>query len=300
MITHYRIDCPAALCKLLLVFSICLMTASGQGIDPVCHNIRIGEYANMSFCLPPEVSVNTGAVEEGNYSEGGDVISSLMLNGGNVSLHLIYPCSINADLGPSEIRSFLNAFDPQTEQALYSSTPLDISGRIAVWGELRNRTFAAYQPSNGTIAVIIFDEDLPYAVISSFLNSLQISIDESGLRQMYCQPPAALPGQTSEDQNPSNITSNVTANETVMDIAMNRSSDVQVQAKPHLNITANETAMDIAMDKEFGPDAEALLAGREVSQEALMAEQQMARQRIEASAGNVQEKAETQNPFPSF
>lgn len=300
MITHYRIDCPAALCKLLLVFSICLMTASGQGIDPVCHNIRIGEYANMSFCLPPEVSANTGAVEEGNYSEGGDVISSLMLGGDSVRLHLIHPCSINADLGPSEIRSFLNAFDPQTEQAIYSSTPLDISGRIAVWGELKNRTFAAYQPSNGTIALIIFDENLPYAVISSFLNSLQITIDERGMRQMYCQPPAALPDQTSEDQNISNITSNVTANETVMDIAMNRSSDVQVQAKPHLDITANETAVDIAMDKDFGPDAEALLAGREVSQEALMAEQQMARQRIEASAGNVQEKAETQNPFPSF
>ncbi len=305
MIMPYKMYSLAMPFKLLAIFLACLMTASGQGVGSFCQNVSAGDYANISFCLPSEALAHPGAVVEENYSQGRDVNTSMLLSGNNIRLRLLYPCRIEDKLGPSEIRAFINAFDPQIKQARYSSTPLNISGRRAVWGELKNRTFAAYQPSNKTIAIIIFDEGLPYAVISSFLNSLKIDINDSHPPQTYCQPPNASPRRTSNATNLSNITTNDTAKGAANNTAKNITKNITRNIIKNItrNITKGVTndkdfdalnlsstiANDTAKDKDFGPDIEAMMTRMEVSQEALMAEQEAARARSENSAGMLKE-----------
>jgi hypothetical protein len=100
---------------------------------------------------------------------------------------LLYPCEIRADLTPSGLRSAANAFDPKMAQADYNSTPINISGQKALWDELENMTFAIYQPSKRTAAIIFFDEGTPYGIKMSFLESLMINVSDQS-PQKYCIP----------------------------------------------------------------------------------------------------------------
>ncbi len=271
-------DCLTAPFKLLMIcfgLWLCLMTASGQGIGPACQRMNISDYANMSFCLPQDVSVTFGASAEGNYSQGRDVNASLLLNGSNVGLLLLYPCEIKADLEPSGLRALAESFDPQLRMAAYSSTPLKISGNKAIWGELKNRTFAAYQPSNRTLAVIFFDEGLPYGTISSFLNSLQITVSESNSPRMYCQQ--------------SNVTAQPAKNATTTQPAKNTTAITTTTTKIEPADFPDNISRDILNDTGFGQDTEAMMSRMDISQEALMAEQEATKARLEASEENLKQ-----------
>lgn len=244
MITYYKRGSPVALSKLLFVFFICLATAQCQGASPACHSMDIGNYANMSFCIPAEASVVPGTLTEDNYSQGEDVIMSLLLNGSKVGLHLLYPCEIKEGLTPSGLRESVNAFDPEMAQANYNLTPMNISGQKALWAVLDNMTFVVYQPANNTVAIIFFDEDMPYLMKLSFLESLRINIG-SELPERYCSPSKA-------------------------------------EFSPVEKVGSN-SIFNNSTDKEFGQDMEAMLTGQKISQEALMADQQVNKEEAETA-----------------
>jgi hypothetical protein len=241
-IIHNKTEYIGTPLKLLLIYFICLMAAQCQDTGTECHSMDIGDYANLSVCVPPEISVVPGNVTVGNYSQGADVVTTLLLNGSKMGLHLLYPCKIKADLTLSGLRSATNAFDPTMGQADYNSTPIKISGLDALWGKLENMTFAVYQPSKGTVAIIFFDEGTPYDIILSFLDSLSINVSDQS-PQNYCPQSSFESGL----------------------IEMNESSGV----------------FNYSTDEDFMPDTEAKLIGHEISQEALMDEQQMGREMTE-------------------
>ncbi|MFB3765768.1 MAG: hypothetical protein ACE14P_11060 [Methanotrichaceae archaeon] len=192
--------------------------------------------------MPSNVSVVSGAFAEGNYSQGEDVIMSLMLNGSKVGLHLLYPCEIRKNLTLSGLRGSVNAFDPEMAQASYNSTPINISGLKALWGGLDNMTFAVYQPADTTVAIIFFNVGMPYRMKLDFLASLRIKLSDQ-LPERYCAP--------------------------------TKSELSSIEMVGRNSIFNNST------DKEFGPDMEAVLAGQQISQEALMNDQQFSRERAD-------------------
>lgn len=243
MITCYERGCLAASSKLLLVFFICLIMAQGQNTTPACHSMDIGDYAKLSYCISPEISVVPGTWTEGNYSQGEDVITSLLLGGGKVGLHLLYPCAIRENLTPSELRSEANAFDPEMAQASYNMTPVNISGTNALWGTLDNMTFSIYQPSNMTIAIIFFDNGTSYQIENDFLKSLKIEMG-SKVPERYCAQSGSKPSPAQ--------------NEGRQDIFNSSTSN------------------------EFGPDMEAMITGHEISQDALNADRQAREEQYKA------------------
>ncbi len=65
-------------------------------------------YAELGFCLPPQVVVEPESVEEVNYTSGREVRASMLLNGSRVSLHLLYPCQApQTKLEPEALKSLI-------------------------------------------------------------------------------------------------------------------------------------------------------------------------------------------------
>lgn len=189
----------------MLVFMTSLQAAA-EGENTSCIGADLEGYAELGFCLPPEIIVDSaGAVDVTNYTEGRDVMAPMLFNESKVVLYLLYPCHApNALLEPADLRSRIEAFAPVFSTANYSSTELNITGRPALWGQMNNVIFAAYQPANQTIALLLMDGRLNETVMVSFLESLRIVINESAspLWPGYCAEAAPAQPQAPESVKP--------------------------------------------------------------------------------------------------
>jgi hypothetical protein len=188
--------------KLLLgCFLLCLLTAlpaAAQGADLTCQTIDIAGYANASFCLPTGVSVVKEDLAEVNYTEGREVKAVLSFDTSEIYLHLLYPCIISAGMPESEIKPHIEAYDPQIKDAGYGAQPITVEGRPAVWGNVGNWTFVAYQPADNAIMLMYLDDSLSEEVGSRFLESLEVSVNQAvtPLPPGYCA--RVNPGPTAE------------------------------------------------------------------------------------------------------
>jgi len=189
------------LCGILLAAGC----AAAQNSNYTSVTQDIGKAPSVSFTLPPETALNVQKNNALSYSEGWDMSTTLQLSSGNIYVHLLYPSTpINSRLSRAEIRTMLEAFRPEMTGAGYYDTPLNISGKSAVSGELQlqsgNQTFVAYQPGIRTVAVVFFDQGLAQEVQSSFLKTLYIQTNEDASTQsampLIIAPEAVLPQAT--------------------------------------------------------------------------------------------------------
>ncbi len=187
-------------CWILLGCILCgLLTslpAASQDENLTCTGAEMKSYADLVFCLPPAVeAAAASAVEEGNYTAGREVSAALLLNGSRVSLHLLYPCQAPAaELEPAAMKSLLEAFDPAMKQANYFDSLLSIGNRPAIGGQVADQIFAAYQPVNQTVALILMDVNMSQDLMVSFLSGLSITPKDgsSPLSAGYCQDTTAV------------------------------------------------------------------------------------------------------------
>ena len=153
-------------------------------------------YADLVFCLPPAVeAAAASAVEEWNYTAGREVRAALLINGSRVSLHLLYPCQAPAaELEPAAMKSLLEAYDPAMKQANYFDSLLNIGSRPAIGGQVADQIFAAYQPANQTVALILMDVNMSQDLMVTFLSGLRITPKDgsSPLWPGYCQDTTAV------------------------------------------------------------------------------------------------------------
>jgi hypothetical protein len=140
---------------------------------------KMNNYAELAYILPSRVNVEADTLQVYNYTGGRDVKASILLNGSRVSLYLLYPCQPpQALLETGALKTLLAASDPAILKANYSDTLLAISGRPAIWGQMANQIFAAYQPTNQTAAVVVMDGGLPEETMADFLGNLSITPNE--------------------------------------------------------------------------------------------------------------------------
>ena len=160
-----------------------------------------GSYASMAFCLPPEVVVEPEGINEANYSSGGEVAASMLLDGNRVELHLLYPCQPpQGELEPADLKPYLEAYDPVFTQAAYNES---ITAPILI-GQIGNLKFVANQ-RNETLFLVTADMNLSDATWGVFLENLMISINEG------IAPASNCPGAASPEISSNEITSNETA-----------------------------------------------------------------------------------------
>jgi hypothetical protein len=172
-------------------FLLCVliaMPAAAESMDLTCRSADMAEYANVSFCLPAGVSVSQEDLEEADYTGGREVKALLLFDMSEVHLHLLYPCVIGGGMQESDIKSQVDAFDPDIEAASYSGLPLSVNGQPAVWGQVGDWTFVAYQVADNALALIYLEESMPEEIISSFLEALEITVNQaaSPLQPGYC------------------------------------------------------------------------------------------------------------------
>jgi hypothetical protein len=165
--------------------------ASAQDTNLACRGFEMGPYASVSFCLPSSVPVDAGSVTEGNYSQGRALTLPFTLNGSLAVVSLLYPCATTGELNLSQVQAEVEAFDSERETALYSTTPMNISGRPSLLGMVGSQVFAAYSPSPGTAALLIFGEGMPESTVQTMLASAYILVNRANGPVMYCAP--ALP-----------------------------------------------------------------------------------------------------------
>ncbi|MDD1739841.1 MAG: hypothetical protein LUQ30_03205, partial [Methanothrix sp.] len=139
-----------------------------------CTGAELGIYANMAFCLPPEVLVEPETIGEANYSSGSEVAASMLLDGNRVELHLLYPCQPpQVELEAVDLKPYLEAYDPVFAQAIYNES---VTSPVLV-GQLGNLKFVANQ-RNQTLFLVTADMNLSDAIWGAFLENLMISINE--------------------------------------------------------------------------------------------------------------------------
>ncbi len=173
---------PADAKLLLGCFLLCLPTAlpaAAQGMDLTCQSVDMAGYANASFCLPTGVYVVNEDLAEVNYTEGREVKALLRFDMSEIYLHLLYPCIIGAEMSESEIKSHIEAYDPQIKAAGYGAQPIVVNGKPAVWGNVGNWTFVAYQPADNAILLMYLADSLPEEVGSRFLEGLEVSVNQA-------------------------------------------------------------------------------------------------------------------------
>lgn len=197
---------PRGLGALQCFLLLCLLTSLPAVAEEnqSCKGADMAGYATLAFCLPADVAVLPEALAEGNYTEGREVKALLILNESRVFLHLLFPCRMpSANMEPAELRSRIEAFDPSLKEMTYNTAPLNISGRQALWGGDANRTFAFFQPSNQTLALVLMDENLTEKVRMSLLGSLQITVSQnnSPLLPGYCAEPEAAAANAENNTN---------------------------------------------------------------------------------------------------
>ncbi|MGB7545464.1 MAG: hypothetical protein WBL92_07670 [Methanothrix sp.] len=157
-----------------------------------CTGAELGIYANMAFCLPPEVLVEPETIGEANYSSGSEVAASMLLDGNRVELHLLYPCQPpQVELEAVDLKPYLDAYDPVFAQAIFNES---VTSPVLV-GQLGNLKFVANQ-RNQTLFLVTADMNLSDAIWGAFLENLMISINEGVAPASNC-PGAASP-ETSE------------------------------------------------------------------------------------------------------
>jgi hypothetical protein len=172
-------------------FLLCVliaMPAAAESMDLTCRSADMAGYANVSFCLPAGVSVSQEDLSEANYTEGREVKALLLFDMSEVHLHLLYPCDISGGMQESDIKSQIEAFDPDIEATSYNDLPLSVNGQPALWGQSGNWTFVAYQVAGNALALVYFEEGLPEEILSSFLETLEINVNQaaSPLQPGYC------------------------------------------------------------------------------------------------------------------
>ena len=128
-----------------------------------CTGAELGIYANMAFCLPPEVLVEPETIGEANYSSGSEVAASMLLDGNRVELHLLYPCQPpQVELEAVDLKPYLEAYDPVFAQAIYNES---VTSPVLV-GQLGNLKFVANQ-RNQTLFLVTADMNLSDAHMGS-------------------------------------------------------------------------------------------------------------------------------------
>lgn len=242
--------------KLLLCgFLLCLLTAmpaTAEGMDLTCQSADTAGYANVSFCLPAGVSVSQEDLSEANYTEGREVKALLLFDMSQVHLHLLYPCVIGGEMQESDVKFQIEAFDPDIEAASYSDLPLSVNGQPAVWGQSGNWTFVAYQVADNALALVYFEEGLPEEILSSFLETLEIMVNQavSPLWPGYCT--GTSPEQKAEP------------------------------AVVHKNASSySNSDIDYELHNSQGSNAEARMARFEATKERMMSEMEDTKERLE-------------------
>jgi hypothetical protein len=177
--------------SLLGGFLLCVliaMPAAAESMDLTCRSADMAEYANVSFCLPAGVSVSQEDLVEADYTGGREVKALLIFDMSEVHLHLLYPCIIGSGMQEADIKSQVEAFDLDIEAASYSDLPLSVNGQPSVWGQVGDWTFVAYQVADNALALMYFEGSLPDEIISSFLEALEITVNQaaSPLQPSYC------------------------------------------------------------------------------------------------------------------
>ena len=258
----------------MMVFVISLQAAA-ESKNTSCMAADLKGYAELDFCLPPEVAVNPEAITVANYSEGREVRASMRFNESNVFLHLLYPCpSPTALLDPADLRSQIEAFAPVLSTANYSSTELNITGRPALWGQMENTIFAAYQPANQTIALLLIDGRLNEDVMASFLESLQIAINESKspLGPGYCNETAVAP----QPQAPESV--KPVTNATLLPKSPSTEDNARAESNPLMNnnaladnspLVTNNTSENEASQEKFEAGKARMAADMQAAEEKL-------------------------------
>jgi hypothetical protein len=162
--------------------------------NSTCTGAELGIYANMAFCLPPEVLVEPETIGEANYSSGSEVAASMLLDGNRVELHLLYPCQPpQVELEAVDLKPYLEAYDPVFAQAIYNES---VTSPVLV-GQLGNLKFVANQ-RNQTLFLVTADMNLSDVIWGAFLENLMISINEGVAPASNC-PGAASPETSSDD-----------------------------------------------------------------------------------------------------
>jgi hypothetical protein len=186
--------------KMLLFCCIMLglmtaFSATAQG-ENECTGAEMGSYAKLVFCLPPEVVVEPEAMAEANYTDGREVAASMLLDGNRVGLHLLYPCQApQKELEPAELKPYLEAYNPILAQATYNeSVPSP-----ALWGQIGNQIFIAYQPNNQTVALVLMDINMSETMMTTFLGNLSIAVNEG------ISPPSNCPDTTDTTVAPATV-----------------------------------------------------------------------------------------------
>jgi hypothetical protein len=155
-------------------------------------------YAKLVFCLPPEVVVDPEPISGANYTSGTEVAASMLLDGDRVGLHLLYPCQApQKELEAAELKAYLEAYNPILTQATYNES---VPGP-ALWGQIANQIFIAYQPNNQTVALILMDINMSETMMTTFLDNLRIAVNEG------VTPPSNCPDTTDTTVAPAEATS---------------------------------------------------------------------------------------------
>lgn len=217
---------------------------------------KMNNYAELAYILPSRVNVEADTLQVYNYTGGREVKASILLNGSRVSLYLLYPCQPpQALLETGALETLLAASDPAILKANYSDTLLAISGRPAIWGQMANQIFAAYQPTNQTAAVIVMDGGLPEETMADFLGNLSITPNEgvTPLTPGYC-PDTTVATAASTGAPVSAETTEAPADETSV---ANPATSTPAAATPTLAETAKNNALS-AKEKQAADRAAAL------------------------------------------
>ncbi len=217
---------------LLFCFALCLLTtlpAAAQAESLTPFSADLDGYAKLSFYVPSQAAVEPEALADANYTEGREVRATLLINGSQVSLHLLYPCQSPASqLETDALKAAINAYNPAMSQAVYNPNPLNISGQSALWGQVGSQIVIAYRPSVQTIALVLIDESLDENTLEYLIGSLEITVTQgsSPLWPGYC------PDTSGSEAVPSEPAKSVNEN-----IAMDNSNQLdntmdEVETKP--------------------------------------------------------------------
>jgi hypothetical protein len=204
------LSCRSAPRGLKMIFGcllLCLlvsMQAAAQEKNVTCTGADLGSYAELGFCLSPQVVVEAESINEANYTSGKEVSASLLLNGSRVVLHLLYPCQAPQSLlDPASMKSLVEAYDSAMAKASYSNETLAVGGKPAIGGMVGSQIFVAYQPTNQTPALVLIDGNMNEENMVAFLQYLRITPKEgtSPLTAGYCPDTTATtaPAQVSTE-----------------------------------------------------------------------------------------------------
>jgi len=258
----------------LLLCPLIALPVAAQSTGQTCQSTDMAGYADAAFCLPTWVSTVLEDLAEANYTTGREVKALLLFDESEVYLHLLYPCVIHAGLSELELKSEIETYDPHIAAAGYGAQPITIGGLPAVWGRVGNWTFISYQPADNVLALIYFEEGLPQEIGSSFLNSLNININQtvSPLWPGYCyQTPIAKVEPVAVYGNASNYSQNYNYN--------------------------GQEEMNYGQQYPQGPEAEARLTRFEATKERMMSNMEDTKERLDETKERLEGYGMIPNPF---